>query len=94
MSVPVRCASRRACTGGRGEVQAGHPSAQPCQGQGVGPNVALQMHAALPSQLAQPCTVEADDATEVFRIMNEPVETVVRGRGMNRCLARSPHIAF
>jgi hypothetical protein len=39
---------------GGGKIQAGHPSAQAGKGQRVGTDVALQVHAAPPSQLAQP----------------------------------------
>jgi hypothetical protein len=93
MSVPVRW-GQSACVGqrGRGEVQAGHTSAQPRKGQCVGPDVALQVHAALPSHVAQPCTVEAHHATDVLRIAEKSIKPVMHGRGVNR--ARSSHMAL
>jgi hypothetical protein len=86
VDVGASALGQSACVGqrGRGEVQAGHTSAQPRKGQCVGPNVALQVHAALPSHVAQPWTVDADHGTYVLGIADESIETVVRGCGMNR----------
>src|SRR5918997_6218073 len=86
VDVGASALGQSACMGqrDRGKVQAGHMSAQPRKGQCVGPDVALQVHAALPSHVAKSWTVEADHATYVLGIADESIETVVRGGGMNR----------
>jgi hypothetical protein len=59
---------------GRGEVQAGHPSAQSRERQCVGADVALQVHTTLLGQIAHPWTVESDHATQILRIDGESIE--------------------
>ena len=56
---PARLRERR-----RREVQAGHPGAEPRQRESVRADVALQVHAAQPGDVAEPRHVEPHDVAE------------------------------
>jgi hypothetical protein len=65
---------------GGGEVEAGHPGTQPRQRDGVGADVALQVHPAYAGEVAQPRDVEPDDGAEVGGIGDEALDLVVPRR--------------
>ena len=52
---------------GRGEVEPGHAGAEPRQRDGVGADVALQVHGVETRDVAEARTVEADDLAEERR---------------------------
>ena len=62
-----------------GEVQAGHPGAQARKTDGVGADVALQVHAAQPANVAEPEPVEPHHLADESRVVDEPLH-VVAGR--------------
>ena len=76
---PARLGHRRG-----GEVQAGHRRAQPRQRQGVGADVALQMHPALAGEVTQARLVESHHVATERGIGDEAVERIARGGRVRR----------
>ncbi len=74
----------RLCEGGRGEVQPGHPGAEPVQGQRVRADVALQVDAAHPGDVAEPRHVESHHMREEGRVGAESLDGVPGRCGMRR----------
>ena len=66
------------------EVQRGHPGTEPVQRQGVRPDVALQVHAALAGQVTEPVLVEAHHVAEEVRLGQEALHRVARRGGVRR----------
>ena len=66
----------RLVEGGGGEVEPGHPRPEPGEGDRVGADVALQMHAPQSADVTEAGQVEADNLTEELGIDDEPVDGV------------------
>jgi len=78
-----RCESATRCSqpggypqGRSGEVEAGHVRSETRQRNGVGADVALQVHSTQPREFAQPRQVELDDLRKMAGVVSEHLQVV------------------